>query len=164
MILKVILYLEYSITMIFQLIVFLKSDNRYIINPYNLSFTTEVKNKNNDVLFIDGNCRLNSISVKNKKITNHKMTKPTPLPYAIDYNISSKYIYGNQKDSHSMYSFYFYSPDSGLYWIRPADKIKKICNDPLICSNNLCINEHKNTLVVAYLDNKLYIFIQSGWS
>lgn len=33
---------------------FTKSDNRYIINPYNLSFTTEVKNKNNDVLFIDG--------------------------------------------------------------------------------------------------------------
>ena len=50
---------------------FTKSDNRYIINPYNLSFTTEVKNKNNDVLFIDGNCRLNSISVKNKKITNN---------------------------------------------------------------------------------------------
>ena len=56
---------------------FTKSDNRYIINPYNLSFTTEVKNKNNDVLFIDGNCRLNSISVKNKKITNFlkKFTK-----------------------------------------------------------------------------------------
>ena len=78
------------------------------------------------------------------------MTKPTPLPYAIDYNISSKYIYGNQKDSRSMYSFYFYSPDSGLYWIRPANKIKRICNDPLICSNNLCINEPKNTLIVAY--------------
>ena len=100
------------------------------------------------------------------------MTKTTPLPYAIDYNISSKYIYGNQKDSRSMYSFYFYSPDSGLYWIRPANKIKKICNDPLICSNNLCINEPKNTLVVAYryvnfislynLDGELKTTIQIG--
>lgn len=151
---------------------FTKSDNEYTINPHHISFTSEVKNKSNDILFIDGNYFFNSMVIKNEEIINHRMSTHTDLPHAIDYNISSKYIYGNQKDSRSMYSFYFYSPDSGAYWIRPADKIKKICNDPLVCSNNLCINESKNTLVVAYryvnfvslydLDGELKTTIQIG--
>lgn len=155
-------------------LLFTKSGNEHQINPYNLSFTAEVKDKNseNDVLFIDGNRSLNSMAINNDRIINHEISGQMPLPYTLDYNISSEYIYGNQKDGGSMYSFYFYSPDSGFYWIRPADKIRRICNDPLVCSNNLCINEQKNTLVAAYryvnfislydLDGELKTTIQIG--
>lgn len=155
-------------------LLFKKSDNGYKINPCNLSFTTEVKNKNNKntVLFMDGNRCLSSMIVKNDRIANLEIGEKIPLPHTIDYNISSKYIYGNPKVSKNMYSFYFHAPDSGFYWIRPADKIRKISIDPLICSNSLCINEQKNTLVTAYryvnfislydLDGELKTNIQIG--
>lgn len=79
-----------------------------------------------------------------------------------DYNISTKEIYATPLSPQKFYSYFFFNPDSGYYWV-DNHAMNDLSPEYVGYLTNLCINEKHESVVSAYrFSNEVQFYDMAG--
>lgn len=129
-----------------------KNRTEIISKPKFINHISKSKEKNT-LYFMDNEMHLKKLIVHdNSNLECSTIYSNRSIPRSLDYNFTSQYLYGTPLSGHNKYSFYYYNPDSGFYWIRTSPEIKNMtpADGGLIYGNNLCVSEIHDKVVTAY--------------
>lgn len=126
-----------------------EQDSSILIKPVFVKNTYQ--DKSDTCFVIDNGVYVRRLVIEEGRPEIYTLSMDRFMPTSLDYSLTSTFIYSSPLAAYKMYSFCYYSKDSGYYWMKTPLQIKNISpNKSLICTNSLCINEKKSTVVSAY--------------
>ena len=137
------------------------SVNRGLLNPKFTKYNYQIKAEDNRLSLWDNERFLQfeytinkegsdySLLRESKQIPEYKSVK---LKLSYDYSITKEEIFGVPMENSRHQLFYFFSPDSGFYWVVPNFPSLKLPKDyryQILNAAHLAVNEEKKTAVAA---------------